>query len=512
MKTLYINGNILTLDNHRVVDSLLEEDGIVKEVGCYEDFMCIKNKDLKVVDLEGKTMMPSFIDAHSHLSSYANSFLQVSLENANTFKEIEDLLYKFNQHQDATKDLWLIGNGYDHNKLEGRKHPTKELLDNAFPNKCVVLMHKSGHFGVMNTRALKHLGLEGKDKDGYLEENQWIEAIKELPLPSPKQLLNAYRKAFARYKSYGITTVQEGIMVKQMIPMVKLLLDKNAFELDVVGYPQIQEGNLFYDIFSDAVDGYVRNFRLGGYKIILDGSPQGKTAWISRPYIGSKDNYGVSSMTDGEVIDALQKAINDRRQILAHCNGDKACEQLLLAAGAMDNLDALRGIRPVIVHAQLLTKEQLDDVVKYGFIPSFFIAHTYYWGDTHIDNLGIDIARAISPANSAQKKGIIYTFHQDTPVVEPNMMETVWCAVNRLTRNGLVLGQDERISVEKALMAVTINAAYQYGEEDIKGTLTKGKHADFILLDRNPLDIAIDELKDVKVLKTYKDGLCIYSL
>ena len=144
-------------------------------------------------------------------------------------------------------------------------------------------------------------------------------------------------------------------------------------------------------------------------------------------------------------------------------------------------------------------------------IPSFFVNHIYYWGDIHLKNLG-KRAQKISCVNSALKYDLIYTFHQDTPVIEPDMFETIWCAVNRTTRDGKLLGEDEKISVLEAIKTVTINAAYQYGEEEIKGSLKAGKNADFIIVDKNPLKVAKDELRNIKILETIKDGKVIWKI
>ena len=165
-----------------------------------------------------------------------------------------------------------------------------------------------------------------------------------------------------------------------------------------------------------------------------------------------------------------------------------------------------------MIHAQLLGLDQLPDVKKYNIIPSFFISHIYYFGDIHIKNLGMKRAEHISPAGSSLKKNILFTFHQDTPVIEPDMFETIWCAVNRTTRDGKVLGEDEKISVLEAIKTVTINAAYQYGEEEIKGSLKAGKNADFIIVDKNPLKVAKDVLRNIKILETIKDGKVIWKI
>ena len=143
-------------------------------------------------------------------------------------------------------------------------------------------------------------------------------------------------------------------------------------------------------------------------------------------------------------------------------------------------------------------------------IPSFFVAHTYYWGDIHLQNFGRARAERVSPVQDAIQAGLRYTFHQDTPVLPPDMMKTIGCAVNRITREGVLLAKEQRVTVQEALEAVTIHAAYQYGEEADKGSIEAGKKANFVILDKNPLHTSQEELENIKVLETIADGERIF--
>lgn len=170
----------------------------------------------------------------------------------------------------------------------------------------------------------------------------------------------------------------------------------------------------------------------------------------------------------------------------------------------------LKTLRPVMIHAQLLGADQIPEAASLGILASFFVAHVYHWGDVHIRNFGFDRASKISPAASALRAGFPFTFHQDSPVIPPDMLETVWCAVNRRTEEGILLGGEECISPLEALKAVTIHAAYQYHEENEKGSLHAGKTADFVILDRDPLKTAVSELRYIKVLETIKEGVTVF--
>ena len=203
--------------------------------------------------------------------------------------------------------------------------------------------------------------------------------------------------------------------------------------------------------------------------------------------------------------------MDKKQQLLAHCNGDAAAEQYIAQfEKELEIREDKDCYRAVMVHAQLVRKDQLERMKKIGMMPSFFVAHTYYWGDIHIKNFGKVRGSQISPAKTALDYGMKFTFHQDTPVVPPDMMRTVSCAVNRVSRSGQVIGENQRIPVTEALKAITSYAAYQYHEEAEKGTIAVGKYADFVVLDKNPLEIDREDLADIKVLMTLKENEVIY--
>lgn len=504
MKKLFINGNIITMANKIVNSVLIENERIIKV-----DNNIIDN-DAEIIDLKGNTMLPAFIDAHSHLTSYASTFLEANLENAKSFEEIVSRLKNFIKENDIKENEWIIGNGYDHNLLKEKIHPTNEYLDLAFPNYKILVKHISGHFGLFNTQALKNLNITNH-KNGYLEENEYVEEIKKIPMPSIQKYINAYKKALYEYSSYGITTIQEGMMVKEMIPLYQALLNSKILNMDLIGYASINDSDYIYSTLKDYKKTYKDNFRLGGYKIILDGSPQGKTAWMLTPYKNSADYCGKGNMQDDEVYNALLKANENERQVLAHCNGDRAAKQYIDMIDKVNKEKSCKLKNPVMIHAQLLNVNQLEDVKRLDIIPSFFVAHCYYWGDIHIKNFGIERAKKISPVKECINKNILYTFHQDTPVIKPNMIETIWCATNRITETGIILGEDEKISVYEALKGVTINAAIQYDEEKDKGTIENGKLANFVIIDKDILNIDINEIKNIKILETINKGQSIYK-
>ncbi|MEG1501334.1 MAG: amidohydrolase family protein, partial [Clostridiales bacterium] len=359
-------------------------------------------------------------------------------------------------------------------------------------------------------------GVIGYEEDGqlsgYMEEEAYIQCIKKVPMADLQEMLEAYSKAQEKYLSYGIATVQEGMMVGQMLPLYKSLLESGLLLVDLVGYSDLSSMEDIRKAFPDSLKKYDRHFKIGGYKIFLDGSPQVKTAWMKMPYRGSDDYCGYGIMTDEAVLAAIEKATAEEMQILAHCNGDAAIQQYLNGIQKVaDKNKKILSLKPVIIHCQLISPSELAEAEKLKMIASFFIAHILHWGDIHIENFGYQRAKAISPANSALKNKLIFTFHQDAPVIEPNMLETIQCAVIRKTKTGMILDKNECISVIDALKAVTINAAYQYSEEEMKGSIKEGKQADFVIISDNPLTVAKDKIADIAVLATIKNGEVVFT-
>ncbi|PWM47664.1 MAG: amidohydrolase [Clostridiales bacterium] len=474
MKTLYYGGEILPMNKNESISAVLVEDGVVTATG--EQAL---NTNAEKINLDGACMMPSFIDAHSHFSQVATSYLQINLEND---KDLEHNVQEYISENDIKPGEWVSVNGFS-----GQKMPIKQELDSILPNNPAVIMHQSGHMGVFNSPAAKILGVDG----GYYEETDFMQLIRRVPQPSAEKMLGAYEKAQELYASYGITTVQDGMVVKEVIPMYKII--EKRLWLDVVAYAEMQAYEEFNRQFPNLC---------GGIKIFLDGSPQQKTAWMRTPYAGT-DFYGNGTMSDNDVKEVVRFCSQNNIQLLAHCNGDAAAQQYLNCAKGFF-LD-----RPVMIHAQLLDYDQLDDVKNLGMIPSFFVSHVYYFGDIHIKNFGFERASRISSCAAAEKKDILFTFHQDSPVVKPDMLFTVWCAVCRKTKSGVTLG--DGINVFSALRAVTVNPAYQYHKEDKQGTIEVGKKADFVILDKNPLSVLPDDLPKIKILSTIKDGRSVYN-
>ncbi len=521
-EVLFYGGPILTMDEENLrPEAVLVRDGIIAAVGTKEALLA-EAPDAKQMDLQGKALLPGFMDAHSHIVQFSNTLRFVSLSGVKSREELTQRLQKFAKDSGVEPGGTVIGFGYDNNDLPGTQHPTREWLDEALPGYRVMVAHASGHMGCANTAMLKHLNISaqtedpqgghvGKDENGeptgYLEETAFTfwaaQALGQQPSNNAQELL---QKAQKTYFSYGITTAQDGLLKDYEFDLLDEAARAGTLKLDVVGYADIKDHSDLPEKHPEYCKRYQGHFKIGGYKLFLDGSPQGRTAWVTEPYEnGDPDYRGYPIYTDEEVGGYVTKAQKDEMQLLCHCNGDAAAQQYLNAHKKPSTQ------RDVLIHAQLLRVDQLPQLKEKGIMPSFFVAHTWYWGDVHLKNFGRHRAENISPVASALELGIPYTFHMDTPVLPPDCIDSIFCAVNRVTKGGESLAKGQQVSVYDALKGITSYAAYQYHEEDSKGTITPGKRADLVVLSEDPTAVPTMQLRSVQVMQTYKDGALVYE-
>lgn len=538
MRKIYFNGDIITVnDKEPIVDAVLVENGKIIKTGLKEEILKLKNEDTELVDLDGKTMLPGFIDSHSHIIAVAQTLMIVNLSDANSKEEFIATLKDYVKNNPPKNGEWIIGFGYDNTRYENEEHPTKFDLDLVSKEIPIFISHASGHIATTNSKALEAFGYvgtnyevpeggvvrtvgESNEPNGILEENACLspEKRKVIPTPSVDTLLSCIKKAQQIYSSYGLTTAQDASIDENLNQLLNLAAQKNELIIDIVGQAVQHTTLKLLKNEGTPKRKYYNHYKLLGGKTWLDGSPQGKTAWLTKPYYEvpegePKDYCGYATQEDKDVIEYFKSLIENNIQVNVHCNGDAASDQFIRCyKKALEMTDNKIDLRPVMVHAQTVREDQLDDMKELGIIPTFFLDHIWFWGDYHYESVfGPERANRLSPAKSALRRNINFTLHQDSPVKMPNQILAMHNAVNRQTQSGRILGADQRLSTMEAIKALTINAAYQYFEEDEKGSIEEGKVADFVILDRNPLDVNPSEIKEIKVLETIKEGNTIYK-
>lgn len=537
MEKLYFGGSIITMEAADAAaelanapEAVLVRDGVIAAAGMLADVEKLAGKKCERVDLAGRCLMPSFIDPHSHMVMNGQLSLCARLGDCTSYQEIIDTLKKYIVDHKIKPGGAVIGFGYDHNFLKEQGQPDKRVLDQVSTEIPILIMHVSAHLACANSKALALAGVtadtpnpeggvigrleDGREPSGYLEEAGMM-LVQKLVGSRIKPDIPAMMKGMQEdYIRYGVTTVQDGATTASDLTVLKGLALVNQLKIDVVAYPLMSSGGekLLHDN-EKRVGAYHNRLKIGGYKLVLDGSPQGRSAWMSQPYLnGDPDYCGYPWMKDEQVAQYVEIAVREGRQLLAHCNGDAASEQFLNAyEKALSATGSKADLRPVMIHCQTVRNDQLDRMARIGMIASIFVGHVFYWGDVHVRNFGEKRGHHISPVRDALDRGVAVNFHQDTPVTKPDMMHSVWSAVNRISRNGAVIGADQAVTVYEALQAVTIGGAYQYFEEDSKGSIKPGKRADLVILDRSPLTVDPMSICDIRVLETIKDGKTIYQ-
>lgn len=533
---LYLNGIILTMvEAQPRAEAIAVRNGKILAVGSEDAVRSAAGQEAAIVDLQGNTLMPGFIDAHGHFTMTLEflAYDNVASPPVGPVKTVDDIVQILSANKaDIPAGQWIMGAGYDESLLKEQRHPTRFDLDKVSTEHPIFIRHVSGHLGVCNSKCLELGGITAETEDpaggvfrrvsgsrepnGVLEEVALFEISKVLPTLNNLARMALLDKAQTYYARYGITSVQDGATSPDGLAFLREAARGDRLKLDVIAYPTWQYTDLLESEFPPR-PGYDNHFRIGGVKLVLDGSPQGKTAWLTHPYHRPPDGQSASYrgypiLQDEQLEGYIREFFAKGWQILAHANGDAAADQLIRTITKVNGEQGEADRRTVMIHAQTVRDDQLDVMNELSIIPSFFVAHTFYWGDWHRDSvLGEVRAHRISPLQSATQRGIPYTIHNDTPIVPPDMALLLWSGVNRETRSGQILGADQRATVAQALRAVTIDAARQHFEEDIKGSLEPGKLADLVILDRNPLSENPAKLAEILVLKTIKEGETIFS-
>jgi predicted amidohydrolase YtcJ len=536
--TIFHGGDIVTVDDkHPMAKALAVKAGKIVAVGKKDEVLKLKGDATKVVDLQGKTLVPGFLDGHSHFINC----LQVA-QQANCFAppagpggSVKDIIAALKQVQEKyqiKKGEFIIGYGYDGNELSDKREMTAADLDAAFPDNPVFVGHVSLHGAVCNSVALKKFNVTKDtptpkggvitrkpgtmEPEGLLMEAAWLPIFVNLPKPSEEELLKRFKDGQMIYAAAGITTAQEGSTPAPDVALLQKAAKQGLLYIDVAAYPFITEAKaVLKDNPPESFGKYSGRLKLGGIKITTDGSPQGRTAYFTKPYLtggpgGEKDWRGEPLFPKAELTEFVKMVYDNKLQLLVHCNGDAAID-LFLDAHEKGAKDRKADLRTTVIHSQFVRKDQLEKYAEYKIIPSYYTEHCFYFGETHIKNRGKEQAAFLSPMNTSLKMGIRCVNHTDFNVAPIDQMFVVWSAVNRTTRAGEPLGPDERVTPLQALKAITLDAAYMYKEEATKGSLDVGKLADLVILDKNPLTVKPDAIKDIKVVETIKEGKTIYT-
>ncbi len=536
---IFIGDHIITVDATSVdVTAVAVAGQDIIATGSAEEILKLKKKSTRVIELGDNALVPGFIDAHGHMTIVAKLTEMIDLASppvgrVENINDIVALVKSKIDKQQLAPGTWVLGFGYDDSLLEEKRHPNRDDLDRASLDHPVMLTHVSGHLATVNSAALQQQNIDqntsnppggvvrrrpgSREPNGVMEETAMGLFSRNLLAPiDDEKFEHLVRQTIKRYVSYGITTIQDGGANMSDIERLRVSAKRESYAADVVVFPW---SNFFDDDQLAAIEAessYTNGLRLGGVKFGLDGSPQGRTAFLSQPYNegppGAAPDYRAYPTYPAEKFNPkIAQLIERRIPTLVHANGDAAIDMLINGvAAALDNREP-PDHRTVIIHAQLMRKDQLESTKRLGLVPSYYSAHPFFWGDWHRRSFGEKRAAFISPAAETARMQIPFTIHNDAPIVPPDMMRLMWIAVNRKTRSDYVLGPDQRLTPMQALHAITLGAAYQYFEEDKKGSIAPGKQADLVILERNPLLANPDTLKDISIVETFARGQSVFK-
>lgn len=572
---IYFNGDILTMatKDPSYAEAVAVEDGRIAFIGTKDEAMKLQGEATKLVDLQGHTLLPGFIDTHGHMVYFGKNMIDADLFGT---PDMAELIARMKAQAAKTPDgAWIVGFGYRTPSLKERRHPTIEELDQVSADRPVMVVDSSGHLGAGNTALFKLLGLSATTPDpqggnfmrkpggtelaGPMEETALFAVRAKRPPFTGELADRAITGAVDLWTSYGQTTAMEcGLgLGDDDIDIVKNAIDKQLLKIDLylcakdtVASKAIDAGRAVAAEYATAESSddaiarqdliaaqgttapgdtlkkllqarpdlerrYINRVRLGGVKFWLDGSTD--TAWFTEPYAnnppGKTGSYAGFQQIPDEVLDeAFDRFWTSDIQINMHMNGDAAVEQALRAIEKAVAKHGMRDHRPVFVHGSYMRPDQIERAQKYGAIPSYLTSTIVSGGAAALFLWGGERGNKVMAAHTLEEKGMPFTFSHDAPVTpKPWILPLVDAGVNRATAQGEVIGEKERVSPYVALKAVTSYAAFQIKEEKSKGTLEHGKLADFVILEQNPLKVESKTIKDITVLETIKEGTTVFA-
>jgi predicted amidohydrolase YtcJ len=536
---IYVGGDIITMnDAAPTAEALAIGQGKILAVGSRSDVESRhKGPGTTVIHIGGKTLLPSFIDGHSH---YINSLMvagqaQVYAPPSGVGKDVDSIIAaikSFAEERKVPKGELIVAYGYDDTVMPEGRLLNRDDLDAAFPDNPVRVDHVSMHGAVLNSLALAKYGYsadtvtppggiivrkEGTNEPyGLIMETAYLPVLAVAEPMTPEQEIEATKAGQMLYARAGITTAHEGATHLAQFETMKRATDAGANIIDVIAYPFVTDVEKIIAAYPVENWGrYDKRLKVGGIKITIDGSPQGRTAAFTTPYLtggpGGETDWKGELTFPQEVINMAVKRVYELGVPLnLHANGDAAIDAFFTAHEFAAAGDLSRDRKVTMIHAQFTRKDQIPKYVEYRIRPSYYTLHTYYFADAHIANRGPEQAQYISPMRDSIDAGLRPSNHTDFVVAPLDQMFMLWSAVNRISRSGQEIGPGQRITPLEGLKTMTIWAAEQYGEEAQKGSLEPGKLADLVILDRNPLTVDPAAIKDIQVMETIKEGRTIY--
>ncbi|WP_051353048.1 amidohydrolase [Thalassobacillus devorans] len=527
---IFINGTILTMDDTApAASAVVVKNGEVVYVGETEAALAWKQEKKEVIDLAGKTLMPSFIESHIHPSIYGLTLLEVDCKPTAT-PSIAAITEKISEKAaDTPEGEWIMGWGWDDSKMVDKRNPTRWDLDQAAPNHPVVLKRACAHMAVANSKALELSGVSEdtpKPEGGNIERDEQgrltgllqekAQGLLKAPKYGPEDMARGMKLAQDQFAAWGVTTVHCMSTQTADLQVYQTLLEQETLNVRVRPWIWAIDQNGFDGSMEEVLKVGLRSgfgndmLKIQGLKFMLDGSVGGKTAAVSKPYIGTEET-GILYNTVEEIAPLIQRGIEAGLRIAIHAIGDRAIDVAIQSYERINEKTPIKHMRNRIEHCIFPTTEHLRKMKDLELIAGSSIGFLYHIGDNYLAKAGEERMKHAFPHQSFKQAGVVAPGNSDLPVNDGNPWMGIYSAVTRKTANGQVAGTEEKISVWEALKAFTIDAAYSSFEEQTLGVIKPGAKADLMVLSQNPLEIEAEQLLDIETEETYLAGKKIYS-
>lgn len=522
-----LNGKILTIDrDDSIVEAVAVKGDRVMTLGSNKMILEWVGEDTETIDLNGKTALPGLIDSHMHPGSYG-AFKVRGVQCGPDIESIEELLNILKTKVLNTPEgNWIIGYTLDDVKL-GR-YPSLEELDSVTPKNPLYIQRRDGHIGIVNSLALKAGSItkdsldppHGKiDKDDYgvptgvLREHAKDLVYSIIPENTIEDYYNGLKIANAEFLSLGLTTVHASMTTSKEFKALQCLKREGNLSLRYCVHASGREEGMLEALIATGIQTPFGDnwLKITEIEWVFDTSTSGRTAAYYNPYVGEPNNYGILLYDQDDITDRVTRAHKAGLRVGLDGIGDRGIDRALDAIEYALKKEPRDDHRHRIEHCCYVPPSIQERLLELGVIDASANGFLHDLGDAYKANRGKDEMRWMWPHRTLIDQGIPAPAHSDCPVCTPNPWVGIYSLVTRKTDSGDVLFAGEGITVKEGIRAYTIDGAYSAWEEDIKGSIEPGKLADIIVVDRDPLTISPDELKEVKVLLTLVDGKISYK-
>jgi predicted amidohydrolase YtcJ len=538
--TIFYGGDIVTMNQSKpTTEAVAVQDGKIIKLGSLAKLKALQGKDTKLINLNGQTLMPGLVEPHVHIIGTA--FSEEIFLNLSNFEmphdTLDSLVKKLTAYGNNLKDgQWITAFGVDPSRTDPfMSELTADILDKVSTTKPIFVMNQSMHIAYVNHKAMEIAGISDstpdpkggkllKDSKGRLtgviyEVPAFYLFLNKIPLPSQEIVEQAVSKVGQTLVSKGVTTSAEislgGYLgVDKEYALFNAMTHSGKLPVRVRGY-------MYSNAYPTTNNNYKPGqgddtFKLIGVKIVADGSNQGLTGAMSKPYDypAGTTNTGTLNFTEQELYDLAKPRFDEGWQISVHSNGDKSIGQTLNVFSKLVQKPADAKTRLRIEHFTVPTEAQIDKAEKLGVVPGFTIGHTDYWGEAfHNHLIGAERADRIDPSASLIKKGMHFAYHSDSPVSPIHPLKYASEGAARLWQVApqKVLNPNQKVSIYNALKAITIDAAYQLKMDDKIGSIQEGKYADFAIMNQNPMKTDAYKIRDIEVNETWINGQQVFK-